>query len=240
VAERVTHLPRRCAATLLHLNTRSRTGPRFGASTQAQPGRGRGTHKLLSTPGARRVSKPPRYSASGFALVAWGLPVLSRTWAARGQGNAPRLTTWVTQVLCSAEPLTTTHGGSIVILSRENLRARTHHTHQPSPVIAHAGKAGPTTLIKKARPTPRRPARPREPHALRLAMIVSNERPPLKQPPCGAVRAGVNLTFWFLFWELAAGGGSARNRRKFDGGGSVGSACFRSRAPRSKKPANTS
>ena len=59
MAERVTHLPRRCAATLLHLNTRSRTGPRFGASTQAQPGRGRGTHKLLSTPGAQRVSKPP-------------------------------------------------------------------------------------------------------------------------------------------------------------------------------------
>jgi hypothetical protein len=131
-----------------------------------------------------------RNIASGLALVEWGLPVLSRAQAARGQGQrAARLTTWVTQVLCSAEPLTTTHGGSIVILSRENLRARTHHTHQPSPVIAHAGKATDDAHSKtrvRAAPAP-----PWTPHALRLAAIVSNERPPLKQPPCGAVHAGV-------------------------------------------------
>ena len=136
MAERVTHLPRRCAATLLHLNTRSRTGPRFGASTQAQPGRGRGTHKLLSTPGAQRVSKPPPLQRERVRARCMGpARTLANAGGAGAGSRAARLTTWVTQVLCSAEPLTTTHGGSIVILSRENLRARTHHTHQPSSAL---------------------------------------------------------------------------------------------------------
>lgn len=104
---------------------------------QAQPGCGRGTHKLLSTSGAKRVSKTPPLQRAWARIRCMGP---ARTLAdaggagRRGQRTA-RLTTWVTQVLCSGEPLTTTHGGSIVILSRENLRARTHHSHQPCRVL---------------------------------------------------------------------------------------------------------
>jgi len=54
------------------------------------------------------------------------------------RGETLSLTTWVSHDLCSGEPLTTTHAGSIVILRRENLRQATapssifHHSRIPA------------------------------------------------------------------------------------------------------------
>lgn len=72
-----------------------------------------GTHDLRKVHRGSVVRATAKVGSRADASVA------SRSYSKEHGG---RLTTLVIHVLCSGEPLTTTQGGSIVILKRENLR----------------------------------------------------------------------------------------------------------------------
>jgi len=99
-----------------------------GRIQRKKTGAGKSTHELLTRP----IQQKSQQSVKGLHMLRAGRKLWRKRSTHRRQGKVTMgagisyiLTTWVIHVFCSAEPLTTTHGGSIVILRRENLSEST-------------------------------------------------------------------------------------------------------------------